>query len=110
MSQKVENKWQSTSPGLVGQTQKLDSVVDGIFPDDLDYASIFSKVIVHKISDGSSGDLYTICRMNFAADTVQTQTPKFIDMGFLTINELDESSGLSTPATRIRRPIVKKKQ
>ena len=76
--QKVANKWQSNSHGLVGHTPKLDAVVDGKLPNDLDSASIFSKVIVHKISDGSSGDLYLRCRMNFADDPVQTQIPQFM--------------------------------
>ena len=38
------------------------------------------------------------------ADPVQTQKPKFIDLGLSNINELDKSNGLSTPATIIRRP------
>ena len=42
--------------------------------------------------------------MNFAADTVQTQAPQFMDLGFLNINALGEISGLSTPATKIQKP------
>ena len=103
MSQQVANKRQSTSPGLVVQTQKLNAVLDVKLPDDLDSAYIFSKLISHKLSHTSSSDLYTRCRMNLAADPIQTQTPQFMDMGFLTINALGESSGISTPATRIRR-------
>ena len=105
MIQQFSNKWQSTSPGLVGQTQKLDSVIDGKLPDDLDLASIFSTFISHKLSDGSSRDLYTCCRMNFAADSIQTKTPQLMDLVFSTINALDESSGLSTPVTIIQRPV-----
>ena len=90
-------------PALVWNTQKLDAVVDGKLPDDLDSASILIKVIGHKLSDGSCSDLYLRFRMNFAADVVQTQTPTFMDMGFSTINVLDESSVLSTLVTRIRR-------
>ena len=41
--------------------------------------------------------------MKFAADVFQTQTPKFMDLGFYTIKAFDEISGLSKPATRIRR-------
>ena len=104
-SQKVANKRKSTSPELVRHTQKLDAVVDGKLPDDLDSASIFSKVIGHILSDGSSGNLYSHCRTNFAAGPVQTQRPKLMDLGSLTINELDESSGLSNPATRIQSPV-----
>ena len=102
--QQVANKWQSTSPYLVGQTQKLDSAVDVNLTNDIGSASIFSKIIGHKLSDGSSSDLYMRSSMNFAADSVQTQTPQLMDLGFLTINALGESSGLSTTATRIQRP------
>ena len=104
VSQEVVNKWQSNYPGLVGKSQKLGSSIDGKLPNDLDLTYIFSKVIGHKLSDGSSRDLYTCCRMKFLADTVQTQTPKFTDMGLSTINALDKISGLSTPDTRILRP------
>ena len=44
------------------------------------------------------------CRMNFVEDTVQTQTPKLVDLGFLTINSLDEGNALSTLDTRIQSP------
>ena len=95
------NKRQSTSPGLGGNTQKLDAVVDGKLPNYLYSASIFSKVIGHKLSDSSSGDLYLRCRMNLAGDVFQIQTPQFMDLGILTINNFYESSVLRTPATRI---------
>ena len=42
--------------------------------------------------------------MNFAADPVQIQTPQFMDMEILTINALDEISGLGTLATKTQRP------
>ena len=100
----VSNKRQSNPPSLVGNTQKLDAFVDKKFPGDLDSASIFRKVIGHKLSEGSSGDLCSRCRMKIAADVVQTQTPQFIDLGFSTINTFDESRGLSNPATKIRMP------
>ena len=43
-------------------------------------------------------------RMNFKDDPVQTQTPQLTNLGFSTINALDEKFSLSTPATIIRRP------
>ena len=78
-------------------TPKLDAVVDGKLTDDLDSASIFSKVIGYKLSDGYSRDLYLHCRMNFANDLVQTQDPHFMDMGVLSINTLNESGVLGNP-------------
>ena len=105
MSQEVGNKQKSTSPGLVRQPPNLDAVVDGKFPDDMDSASIFSKVIGEKLSYGSFGGLYMSCRMSFAADPVQTKTSEFMDLGFSTINALYEGSGISTPTTIIQKPM-----
>ena len=101
----VANRRKSTPPDLVGNTKKLDAVVDRKFPDDLNSSSIFSKVIVHKLSESSRSDLYSLCRMSCTADVIQNQSPKFIDLGFLNINALDESTGLSIPVTRIQRPM-----
>ena len=42
--------------------------------------------------------------MNLLEDPFQTKTTQFVDLGLTTINALDEGSGLSTPATRIKRP------
>ena len=74
---------------MVSKIQKLDAVVDGELPGDMDYASIFSNVIGHKLSDGSSDDLYLRCRMKFAAGVFQTQAPQFVDLGLLDINTLN---------------------
>ena len=71
-SQHVANTRQSTSPALVGHTPKLDAVVGRKFPNDLNSAPIFSKLIGHKLSNGYSIDLYLRCMMNFTADNVQT--------------------------------------
>ena len=50
-SLQVANKQQSTSPVKVRNAQKLDTVIDGKFPNDWDYMSIFSKVVGKNISD-----------------------------------------------------------
>ena len=100
-SLQVANKPQPTPPALVWNTQKLDAVVDPKFPADLDYASIFSKVIGHKLSNSSSDDLYLRCMMNVAADFFQIQAPQFMNLRLLTINKLEKISVLGTPDTRI---------
>ena len=101
LSHKVGNKQQSTSPHLVRQTQKMDAVIDRKFPNNLYLASIFSKAIGDKLSNGSIPDLYMQCSMNVTEYTVQTHTPKFVDMGLSNINALDEGSVLSNTATII---------
>ena len=90
---------------MVGNTQKLDAIVDLKLPNDMDYASIFSKVIGHKLYDGPSRDIYLRCRMNFANNPVQTQYPRFINMGLPAINTLNESDVLDNPDTRILGPV-----
>ena len=83
----------------------MDAVIDGKFPDDLYYNSIFSKVISEKLSDGSIQDLYTCCSFSLVSDPVQNQTPQFVDLGFSTINALYEVSGISTPDTIVQIPM-----
>ena len=104
MIQEIGNKWKSTFPDLVRQSKKLDPGIDGKLPDDINSMPIFSKIIGHKLSDGSTKGLYIRCRMNFDYDPVKTQNPQFMDLGFLNITQLDEISGLITPATRVLRP------
>ena len=103
-SLQVAKKRKSTSPGLVENTHKLDAVVYRSLSNDLDSESIFSKVIDHKLYNGSSNDLYSHCRMNFVNDPVQTQAPHFMYMRLPAISTLNESGVLGTPDTRIRRP------
>ena len=88
-SLKVAKKRQSMSPGLGGNTQKLDTAIDGKLPNNLESESIFRKVIGHKLSYGSIGGLYSYFRMNFANDPVQTQAPNFMDIGLPDINTLN---------------------
>ena len=105
LSQEVGNIRKSTSPDLVRQCLKLDATVDRKFSNNPDSTSIFSKLIGDKLSDGSSQGLYTRCRMNLMAYCIQILTPQFVDLGLSTIDELNKSSGLSTPATTFRRPV-----
>ena len=105
LSQEVGDIRQSNSPGLVRQSQKLDAAIDGKFSNNCYATSIFSNIIGDKLSDGSSRDLYTRCKMNLTTDPVKTKTPQFVDFGLATINALYEGSGISTPTTIIRRPI-----
>ena len=53
----VFNKRKSTVSEETRYTQKLETSVDRNFPNDWDYASIFSKIIGCEISHGSSSDL-----------------------------------------------------
>ena len=73
---------------MIRNAQKLDAVVDGKFPDDQDCAPVFSKVVGHKLSHGSSNKVYLRCRMNFSSNIVKTKAPQFVDLGFTDINEL----------------------
>ena len=92
------------SLGLGNNTQQLDAVVDVSLLDDLDSASISSKLIGLKKSDGSINEIYLRCRMNFANYPAQNQAPYLIDQGLPAINTLNESGALGNPITRIERP------
>ena len=75
----------------------MDFSVDRKLHDDQDSAVIFRKVIGREISHGYSTNLYLCCRMDFASNVVQTDAPKFVDLGILAVNTLDEFGILSTP-------------
>ena len=102
-SLQVGKKRKSNSLDEVRNAQKLDTVVDGKFPNDRDSEFIFSKVIGSELSHGSRDDLYSRCRMNFLDDILQTEAPQFVDLGLLAINKLNESGVLGTTVTRIQK-------
>ena len=81
----------------------MDNSVDRKFPDDQDYASIFSKVIGRELSHGSSADIYSLYWMDFASNIVQTEESQFMDLGLTAVNTSDEFSIQGTPGNRIIR-------
>ena len=103
-SLQVGKKQQSTYPDKVRNVPKLDTVVDGNFPDDQYSASIFIKVIGSEISHGSRDGLYLRFRMDFLSCAFQTKAPQLVDFGFPTTNKYNELGVLGTPTTRIQRP------
>ena len=100
----VFNKRQSTSPGKIRGTPKLETYVDRNLPYDWYSASISRKVIGREISHLSSADLYLCCRIYFASNVVQTEASQFVDLGIPAVNTSDEFGIQCTPATRIRGP------
>ena len=68
---------------------KLDTFVDEKLPDNVDSASIFSKIIGCELSHSSSADLYLLCCMNFASKAVGTKAPHFVELGIPDVNTLD---------------------
>ena len=56
----------------------------------MDPAPTFSKVIVRKLSDKSSADVYLRCWMNFTRDAVLTEIPNFLNLGMSSVHESDE--------------------
>ena len=102
-SLQVGNKLQSTSLGKIRNDQKLDTSIDRKFPNDWDYASIFSKVIGREISHVSIEDLYLRFHMDFISNVVQTKVLQFVYLRILAFNTSDDFGILDTSATSIRR-------
>ena len=80
---------------------KLDTTIDGNFPDNMVVPPIFSGVLCDKLSDSSIQDIYTRCGMNLAADSVNIPAPKFVDLGFSAIDVVDKGASLWTPDIRV---------
>ena len=66
----VGKKKQSASPYEVSNAQKLDTVVDGKFPNYQDSALVFKKVIYCQLFHSFSNNLYLLCRMSFMSNAV----------------------------------------
>ena len=102
-SQEIGNKRKSTSQDR-RNFNKLDTSIDGKFTDNLVAPPILTEVNSEKLSHSSSQDLYTLCRTNLAADTVNIPAPQFVNFGLSTINTLDRIASLWNPATIVGNP------
>ena len=65
----------------------------------------FSKVIVRKLFDESSADVYLHCGMNLTRDAVLAESPNFMNMGLSSVHASDELGSFSIFATIILRAI-----
>ena len=74
-SQEILSKHGSTGSVEIGDTQKLDTSVDGNLAKNGDSTPTFSKVIGIKISHDSSTNIYLLCRADFTSNTVETEAP-----------------------------------
>ena len=64
----------------------------------------FSKLIGRELSNESSADIYSHCRVNFTRDAALTKIPNFMNLGLSSVQTSDELGSFNIPATRIRRP------
>ena len=80
----IVNIRQTTTPNL-RDTNEFNALIDGILTNDPIAPSISSRILSDELSDSSSGDLYSRCWMNFAADTGRPTAPQFIIHGLPTI-------------------------
>ena len=95
---------QSTSPDL-RQPNNFDTSINQKISYNLVAPPIFSGVLGDKLSNSSSRDLYTRCRMNLAEYLFNIPAPKFVDLGLSAINALDKSASLWTSDTRVGKPM-----
>ena len=98
MRQDIGDIRQYTSTYL-RKSNKLNTSVIRQLANNLVASPIFVEVLGEKLSNSSNRDLYMHCRMSLAIDTVNTPAPQFVEMGLLTINSLDISTSIWTPAT-----------
>ena len=94
----------STTPDL-RDSDKIDTSVDGKFTNNLVALPIFTDILSDEISNTSIRGLYARIGMHLSADPVNSVAPKFVYLGFSTVDVLDKGAGLWTPATRVGRPM-----
>ena len=62
-----------------------------------------TQVFGDKLSNSSSRDLYTRCRVNLTTDSTNPVTPQFLNRGISAVNLLNKSSNIWITANRIIR-------
>ena len=89
----------SIVPQEVRYTQPLDTSINVIYAEHKDPAPTWSKLICCKFTNESSANVYMRVLMNFASDTVLSESPNF--MGLSSVNTTDELGSVFTRITRI---------
>ena len=101
--QEIGDIRRSISPYFI-KSNNLDTFINQQFTNNIFARPIFTEIIVDKLSDMSSGDLHTRCRMNLTEDPVNILALQFVDLGISTIDALDIISSLCALTTRVVRP------
>ena len=102
-SQEIGSPSGSIGPQEVRDAQQLDTSINGIYDKHRDPAPNFSKVIGRKLSEKSSANICSRCRMNLTRDSVFTESPNFMNLGLSYDHTSDELGSVSIPTKKIGR-------
>ena len=89
----IGNKWQS-NPQKVWKSDKLDATVDGNFTNNPIAPPVLTLVLIDRLSECSSRDLYARCGVHLATDSVNAVVPNFLDHGLSTVNALNKGADI----------------
>ena len=93
----------SIGPQEGRDNQPLDTSINGIYAKHRYPAPTWSKVIGSKLSDKSSTEVYSRCRMNLTRDAVLIKTPNFMNLGLSSVHTSDELGSIFIPTNIIGR-------
>ena len=101
----IGNIGQTTNPNF-RETSELHVSIDIIFSNDSNVLSVGSQILHDELSVSSRRNLYSHCRMDVTAETVQPMVPQLVSHGIPIIDTLNENSGIWSPDTSaiIRTP------
>ena len=99
--QEIEIPRRSIIPQKVRNADPLDASINRIYSKHRDPTPDWSKVISRKFTNESSADVYVHGRMNFASDTVLSESPNFMDLGLPSVDTMDELGSVLAPTNRI---------
>ena len=83
----------------------FNTSVNGNLDKNGNHTSISSKVIVQELSNYSSTNVYSHCRVKFTSNAVGTEAPDFVHLGLPAVNVGNELRSFVTPTTRVGRPM-----
>ena len=80
-------------------THELDNFIDRIFTKYSNVTSFVSQILRDELFISSGRNIYSLCRMEVAADTLKPMVPQLVSHGLPTIDTLNSNSGICIHAT-----------
>ena len=89
----------------VRNAQIFNTSINGNLSKNGDHMSIISKLIGQELSNNSSADIYSRCRVNYMSSSIRTKTPDFVHLGLRAVTAVNELRyfGTSLPGLEGRR-------
>ena len=99
--QDIEGPRRSIIPQEVRNVEPLEASIKRIYYKHRDPIPDWSEIIGSKFTNKYSTDIYVHGWMNYASDTILSESPNFMGFGMLSVEIMNELRSVFSPTTRI---------